>query len=154
MCEEGKFRWDLYYRLAVAEIEIPSLLERGPAEIEATLHYLIRKKQIEMKASSPLQFDNEAWKFLVNYHYPGNIREMENLIESLYVFAENRVNVADLPKRLRTKSVSSYLLEDAVMKHILWVTDIYQGKKQQASEALGISYNTYKSKIRAYNNDV
>ena len=99
MCEEGNYRWDLYYRLAVAEIEIPSLHERGPEEIEATLDYLISRKQLEMNATTPLSLDDEVRQHLIRYHYPGNIREMENIIESLYVFAEDQVNMADLPER-------------------------------------------------------
>jgi transcriptional regulator with PAS, ATPase and Fis domain len=150
LCEKGKFRWDLYYRLAVAEIEIPSLLERGPKEIEDTLTYFINKKKEEMLAKSVLKFEDDAWQNLIRYHYPGNLREMENLVESLYVFADESIKLSDLPDRIKSKSGNAYLLAEAERSHILWVTNVFNGKKKQASDALGISYNTYKSKLKKY----
>jgi transcriptional regulator with PAS, ATPase and Fis domain len=104
LCREGKFRWDLFYRLAVAELELPGLQERGSSEIAELINYFIRRKKSELRKESLLVLEPEVARFLQNYSWPGNVRELENLIETLYVFQGDRVKFDSLPSRFLERS--------------------------------------------------
>ena len=97
---EGKFREDLYYRLNVFPIEIPSLCERS-TDVPALLDELLIQHQEEGKER--LQFTEEAMHALADYSWPGNIRELSNLVERLGILgpSSRQVGLADLPNRYR-----------------------------------------------------
>jgi len=97
---EGKFREDLYYRLNVFPIEIPSLCERS-TDMPALLDELLIRHQEDGKER--LQFTEEAMHALEKYSWPGNIRELSNLVERLGILgpSSRRVGLADLPKKYR-----------------------------------------------------
>lgn len=152
MCEEETFRWDLYYRLAVAELELPTLLERGPGEIREMIHYFLKQKKKELKKERLLTIDKKALQFLKNYPYPGNIRELENLIESFYVFCDEQITIDDIPSRIQQiPEEESLHWKDAEKAHIKRVLQLKNGNQRQAWLALGYgSLNTLKKKIEEY----
>jgi Nif-specific regulatory protein len=102
---EGKFREDLFYRLNVIPVHIPSLGERTediPLLIDYFMHKFSRKRKRE-----PLKFSPEATGCLLSYRWPGNVRELENLIERLTILvSENTVDVSDLPEKFRQATVT------------------------------------------------
>ena len=151
-CKCGEFRWDLYYRLAVAELGLMSLQDRGKKEIEELLNYFLRKKKKELKKSKILKVNKDARRILINYPFPGNIRELENLIESFYVFCDNTISIDDLPDRIIHQEESISLnWKDVEKMHIAKVLKIYDGIQRQACFALGYkSINTLKKKIKEY----
>ena len=151
MCKEGRFRWDLYYRLAVAELELPSLCDRGLAEVKLYLEHFVKVKRVEFGKPKELKFTKEALAAVLNYTFPGNVRELENMVESLYVFCEEDVNYNDLPKRLRESGAEASLLLNAVEKaHILRVLKLKEGNLTHTKDALGIAKNTLKTRLREY----
>jgi len=152
LCKEGKFRWDLYYRLVVVELELPDLITRGVKEIEEMINYFLRVKKKELKKLAILKLSPEVKQFLVNYTWPGNVREMENLIETLYVLSDNEVSLADLPARFKdTFGEKSLKWEDAEKAHIEKVLKLKKGNQRQAWLALGYgSINTLRKKITEY----
>jgi len=156
MCEEGKFRWDLYYRLAVVEFELPPLRNwKKLEERTALINQKLKKKAKDpaYKQNKPLVIEKEVKDFLSTYSFPGNIRELENLIENLYVFCEDTVTIDDIPKRYREKKEEmeeSFFLRDAEKKHILRVTEYFGGPAKKIAEILGISYNNYVGKLKQY----
>jgi DNA-binding NtrC family response regulator len=91
----GTFRPDLYHRLAIVELELPALREYAPHDRRAVLNGLLAKAAHKYGRPA-LALDPEAEQYLVDYPYPGNIREMEALAESLYVLA-GQATLADLP---------------------------------------------------------
>ena len=99
-CQKGEFRWDLYYRLSIIELTLPSLIERGQKDIKAMLKFLLKRKKKDLNKSKVLKLSKDAERILLDYTYPGNIREMENIITKLYVFNEDQVEKTDLPKEL------------------------------------------------------
>jgi len=95
----GKFREDLYYRLNVISIELPSLRERKEDIFELSLHFLKRAaKRISKRIT---HIDEEAVEFLKQYSWPGNIRELENVIERAVVLSDaDNITATDLPPEI------------------------------------------------------
>ena len=154
MCVEGKFRWDLYYRLAIAELTLPPLIQRGATDINDMLDYFIEKKKKELRKSKKLQLSAKLRNFILSYPFPGNVRELENLIEILYVFHEdNPLAPDDLPDRFqKLPEKISLNWRDVEKQHIIKVLKLKKGNKRQANRALGNgSINTLNKKIEDYN---
>src|SRR5215213_4250722 len=93
--QTGKFREDLYYRLSTVPIKVPPLRER-----KEDIPILFRRFCIDFSEkykSTPVQLDEEAKELLVNYSFPGNVRELKNIAEQVSVLAKNKVvNAAEL----------------------------------------------------------
>lgn len=106
MIDEGKFRADLYYRLNILPIHIPPLKERKEDIFPLIYYYL---KKFNHKHSQNRHFSKELLDFLQNYDWPGNIRELENLVERLVITTINdKIDTDDLPQDiLKNKSNSS-----------------------------------------------
>jgi len=95
-----RFREDLYYRINVIPIFLPPLRVRGMDMAILANHFL--KKFNQQKKKNVIRIDQEALGALNSYHWPGNVREMENLIEMLVVMKENGVvTIDDLPSKIR-----------------------------------------------------
>lgn len=150
MCADGDFRWDLYYRLVVTELELPSLQERGREEIREMLKFFLKSKSGKFKRKL-LKLEKETREAILGYPFPGNLREMENLVENLYVFCEGKADPSDLPRRMTSKkNLSSFLLADMEAQHIQKVLEFHQKNLSQTARALGIALNTLKSKVEKY----
>jgi transcriptional regulator with PAS, ATPase and Fis domain len=154
-CEEGKFRWDLYYRLSVVELDLPPLMQRGKTDIKAMIEYFLTQKKKQLRKPKKLSIDKEAMEVLLNYSYPGNIRELENIISRLYVFNDERVPVDVLPKRLMQEPSNQPMNWEYVEKeHILKVLKHFNGNKRQTALAIGWAINTLNAKMERYRIDV
>lgn len=148
LCKEGRFRWDLYYRLAVVELELPPLRARGASEVWEMVEHLVKRAKKELRKAELLRFSSEAKQAVLNYAWPGNIREMENLIRRLYVFDEGEVTLAHLPERMRVGGApESLLLEDAIQRHVEYVLRLKEGNQRQTALALGVAVNTLKKRL-------
>ncbi len=160
--KEGRFREDLYYRLAVIPIEVPALRER-PEDIPSLVeHFTERFRKSSGIAESRLS-DN-AVGALANHSWPGNIRELENLIERLLVLnAGQEVRVEDLPgemglgKSLPQTRQPALGFRDAVERFesdlILRALDDADWNKSAAATALGVKRTTLLDMIRRKNLD-
>jgi DNA-binding NtrC family response regulator len=108
LVEEGSFRADLYYRLNVLNIYLPPLRER-PDDIPL----LVRKFVREFSAAHDRPFRGisaEALQAMVSYQWPGNIRELRNLVESMVVLAPGReIEASDIPREIREGGGSRFL---------------------------------------------
>ena len=151
LCEEGKFRWDLYYRLSVVELDLPSLHARGKSDLKLLMDHFITSKKKELHRPKKLVFDKSALEIMLNYSYPGNVRELENIISRLYVFNEERITLDVLPKRLKQAPENQPMHMDFVEKqHILKVLHHYNGNITQTAKAIGWVVNTLKTKMKKY----
>lgn len=149
LCQAGKFRWDLYYRLAIAELELPSLDEQGQAAKELYLKHFVEQKRQLYCRQKPIQFEKKAYRELLNYRFPGNIRELESLVERFYVLGLEEVTNQDFPKRLHLMQqlfLDSLRLEDVKAQHIKMVYERMQGNQTATARVLGVAINT----IRKY----
>jgi len=154
LCEEGKFRWDLYYRLAIVELIIPSLAEQGREAIETMLRFML--EQTAKKYKKPvLKVNPDALAGLLSYPWPGNIREMENLVNNFYIYCEKEVRLSNLPRYILDQQTGPSLSMEYVEKqHIIKVLNYTGGSRKKALKLLGYrSYNTLLSKIRKYKID-
>jgi len=156
MCQQGKFRWDLYYRLTVTELSLPSLNIRGLDDKSQLIDYFIKSKKTLFKRTNQIRLSKEARQALLLYSFPGNIRELENLIEQLYVFFESNISINDLPARiLKPESQNSMKWMDVEKEHIIKVLKMVKGNQNQAFKILGYgSINTLRNKIKEYGLEV
>ncbi len=107
MVAQGKFRQDLYYRINVMKIEIPSLQERSEDISPIAAHFLGHYARIFQKPVE--EIEPEAMSVLQSYSWPGNVRELENVIQRAIILTRgNTLRLADLPATLREGSRASF----------------------------------------------
>lgn len=149
---QGFFREDLYYRLDVIDIPVPPLRQRG-RDILLLVNHFTAKVSGELNILPPSYTDNTLNAFR-KYPWPGNIRELENLIQKLVVIVDgDTIRTSDLPEAMRfSKHYASPLnltLRQVVAKHITDVLAYTGGNKTKAAEILGIDRKTLRSKLQA-----
>ena len=106
--ETGRFREDLYYRLNVVPITLPPLRDRTDDIPSLVEHFLTKYNDRLNKTERVESLTDEALQGLMTYHWPGNIRELENVIERAVLFAEGgRITIDELPDPLRTSTPPS-----------------------------------------------
>ena len=156
----GTFRKDLYFRLNVVTVHLPSLRERR-SDIPMLAHWFLDRHAPD----SPMQVTNAAMKCLLQYDWPGNVRELENCIERAVALGDGKlVDLGDLPPSIASSSpasepltgsltgpVSSTDLEDIERATIERVFEQVKGDKALAGKMLGISRATLYRKLKRYN---
>ena len=160
---EGNFREDLFYRLNVINIEVPSLTERTEDIRLLVNHFIEKYRQDEGKER--IELSPEAWKILYSYTWPGNVRELENIIERAVVLKADRViGPEDLPPELSEKrqevEVERFIpldsplqktLEQIEEKLIRRALDQCDNVQSHAAEMLGITKSLIQHKMKKYN---
>ena len=102
MSQEGRFREDLYYRLNVLSIELPSLRERR-SDVPVLIDYFLTKHT--RGTNRKVVLDKEARRILEDYSYPGNVRQLESALERAVLLCENNtITAEDLPPRWKASS--------------------------------------------------
>jgi len=152
----GTFRKDLFYRLSVVPITLPSLRERRD-DIPLLAAYFLEKYNKKRK-KNVRAISERAMKALVEYDWPGNIRELENAIERAVVLAEDAVvSPSDLLYYgLSVETPSGldadrpHLLVDVEKEHIVKTLKMFNGHKGKTAECLGIDRKTLRSKLKRY----
>ena len=156
----GTFRKDLYFRLNVVTIALPSLRERR-SDIPALIQAFLARYSPDAK----ITLTTAAMNSLLQYDWPGNVRELENCIERAIALGNRRsIDVQDLPPSIRTVSPESISrsesgpgsnnLEDMERETIRRVVEQAKGDKVMAGRLLGISRATLYRKLKRYNIDV
>jgi len=149
MVEQGTFREDLYYRLNVVNIHIPPLRDRI-ADIPLLVDYFIKKYCTSMN-KPPASIDISALKRLQEFNYPGNIRELENMIERAIVVGDGkRITLKDLPLEKTMVNSSTESLDDFEKAFILQILHKYSWNISRAAKALKVDRVTLYAKIRKY----
>ena len=148
MVREGQFREDLYYRLAVVEITLPSLASRRE-DLPLLERYFVNKFASEYK--KPISgLARRVQTRLSAYAWPGNIRELENVIGNACMMADGKlIDIGDLPERLRTSPAAETIISDKFLsldemqrRHVMQVLEGVGGNKARAAEILGIGRAT------------
>ena len=148
---EGRFRSDLYYRLNVVSLHLPPLRERKEDIPSLTQHFLKKYSLIEGKKIS--KFDSDDMHLLLDYPWPGNVRQLENAISHAVILTQGTViNKYHLPKFLAEnvdEPITSSLAENE-HRLILRVLRECNGNKHEAARRLQISRSTLYSKIHRH----
>ncbi len=152
LVEQGKFREDLFFRLNVFRIDCPPL--RGRKEAIRSMAEAFVVEFSEKHKESQIHLSQDAIEKLVEHQWPGNIRELENVLERAVLQSEGVVLNADeihfqrLAKNENGKSTGT--LNEVEKKHILNVLEFHGGNRSQASSELGISVRTLRNKLKEY----
>lgn len=146
MVGEGTFREDLFFRLNVLELIIPPLRERRE-DIPELIQFFLDKY-----ANSPIAFDDQALAQLVKYQFPGNVRELEHLIQRLVTLVRgNSITVADLPPEIRERQSKGGLLSERLAEMekdmIVAALEKHHWVQTKAAEELGISERVLRYKM-------
>jgi len=115
---EGTFREDLYYRLNVIPINMPSLHKRK-SDIPILINHFLEKRRANPNKiyESKKTFSKRAMETLINYNWPGNIRELENLIERLSILVDDDIiRYKDLPEKMKEKTAIRQNISESIME--------------------------------------
>jgi DNA-binding NtrC family response regulator len=149
----GRFREDLYYRLNVVTIILPSLRER-PEDIPELIEHFLSTRQV---GPNRRHLAPEALKALCKYEWPGNIRELANVLERAQILAEgDTITLDDLPDTVAVAapaapSTDPTHLDEVERRHVLEVLRQHHGNKVHAARALGISRRALYRLLNKYN---
>jgi two-component system nitrogen regulation response regulator NtrX len=152
LIEQGLFREDLYYRLAVITLEVPPLRERGQ-DIIILAEYFLDKFCQENK-TKPKKLTEEAKEVLLEYHWPGNVRELKNLMERLSIIVEKDTIDADsLEIKIKNKESQDFksAKQEFEKQFILKKLAQHNYNIKQTAQAIGIDFTNLYRKIKAYN---
>ena len=161
LVEEGKFRQDLFYRINVIEVDVPPLRERTE-DIEQLTEQILTRLTTETGMSKP-ELSNTAFRALKQYAFPGNVRELENILERAMALCENEIIEIDdlqLPKEKKTEfavensiavgdgiSLETHL--DAIEKEaILQALEQASNNKTAAAKLLGMSFRSLRYRLK------
>ncbi len=155
----GSFRQDLYYRINVVQIVMPSLRDHIEDVPALARHFL--DKYVRQFNKRPMRMSNDAVRALMEYHWPGNVRELENVIERAIILGPNGglIEVENLPPTFQAlrlsqntdESESPLSLDVAISsfsrRHILKVLEATQYEKKEAAKCLGLSLSSLYRKM-------
>ena len=158
--EENRFREDLYYRINVIQIDLPPLRERGTDILLLAQHFV---EQYAIRSDKQIAgISNSASEKLLNYTWPGNIRELRNIIERAVVLTHyEKISVDDLPEKIRNYKTSQFLvgsdnpselvpIQEVEHRYILHVLKTVGGNKTLAARVLGLDRKTLYRKLQHY----
>lgn len=157
MVADGQFRIDLYHRLNVLTIELPSLRER-PEDIPILVDHFLRDCAKRHLRSVP-EVASDLMEYLQGYEWPGNVRQLRNVIENMMVMGEEgMLTVRNLPKYLSGNPLSeqhhgfkgSFNLHDLEKEAILSALKKSYGNRTHAAHTLGISVRTLQRKLKLW----
>ncbi|MCU1288803.1 MAG: response regulator with CheY-like receiver, AAA-type ATPase, and DNA-binding domain [Acidobacteria bacterium] len=169
----GVFREDLYYRLSVVPIELPTLRERNEDVLPLTQHF-IRKYNAENGRDVSENLSPEVLSLLENYYYPGNVRELENIIERAVVIAPtDEITIECLRPEVRNPELLGQIMKDSegssadidLSRGVNFYDEVRRfeidlirraldqtgGHQSRAARLLGLNATTLNSKIKTYN---
>ena len=159
--KSGKFREDLFYRLNVINLEVPPLRERK-GDIPVLLNYFLNKYNNKLH-KEVVGFSKDVIETLEKYKFPGNVRELENLVEMLVALSDNKIiSKESLPERYYVNIDKGYDNNDIRIRIgtnlkeierivILKTLDYFQGNRRMTAESLQISERNLQYKIKEYN---
>lgn len=152
MAEKGSFRKDLYYRLNVVNINTPPLRERKE-DIPLLVKNFIRKYGVEYNRRN-ISISEKALQLLHRHSWPGNIRELENVVQRAIIMSERSIKIEHFPDYLKYPAPTSNSddlhkpLKEIEKEHILKVLASVENNKTRAAEILQIDRKTLRQKLQ------
>jgi transcriptional regulator with GAF, ATPase, and Fis domain len=155
LVRRGEFREDLYYRLCVLEVRLPTLRERAEDIPDLVARFLAEAG--EETGAPPKRIAREAVRMLARRGWPGNVRELANAVKRLAALGQDPIGEADVrdlldraPVRPARGAAPLLTLEEVERAHVERVLDACRGRPVEAAKALGIGYTTLWRKMKAW----
>jgi two-component system response regulator HydG len=161
--EEKRFRQDLYYRINVVRVAVPSLRERDGDVLELAQYFLSQHSTRNQKP--PIRLSPEVAKKLMDYRWPGNVRELENCIARGVAFARyEELTVDDLPEKVRSYETDRFVvtandemeivtLVELERRYVQRVLTLFGGNKSRTAQVLGIDRRTLYRKAEKWSDE-
>jgi len=158
--EDGRFREDLFYRIHVIQVEVPSLRARGSDVLLLAQHFVEEFSVITGKRVTGIS--ESAAEKLLSYTWPGNVRELRNCIErAVALSCYDKLVIEDFPEKIRAHSSKPILLggddpselvpmEEVERRYISYILDVTEGNKTAAATILGFDRKTLYRKLERY----
>jgi DNA-binding NtrC family response regulator len=157
MIDDNQFRSDLYYRLNVLPIYLPPLRERRD-DIPLMVNYFLKK----FTGEKSMEISPEAIQLLVNYSWPGNVRQLENIIERMALTADkNLISAKNIPEEIKLEKKTlldinysltfEQALRDTERNLLQKALNDAKGNKKLASKKLSLPYSTFRNKLEKLN---
>ncbi|WP_026583211.1 sigma-54 interaction domain-containing protein [Bacillus sp. J33] len=159
MTEEGSFRSDLYYRLHILSIKLPPLRERKEVIEDLSFYFL---KQYNEKYNVKKHFSSKVLDIFYAYHWPGNIRELENLMERLVILCDDTIEEKDLPqKMMENQQLPQYMkqlnqldsmpeLLESIERNMIIEALKKEKSTRKAAQQLGVTQSLLMRRVRKY----
>ncbi|WP_243371823.1 sigma-54 dependent transcriptional regulator [Geotalea sp. SG265] len=163
LAKEGHFREDLFYRLNVVQVQLPSLKDR-PGDIPLLLEHFYQKF-----VQAPIQGEivsTDALKALLEYPFPGNVRELENLVERCLALGDKTITLKCLPSHIASRNNSEQsgrlkgvpaegmnleaYLDDIEKRFLIQALDRSGGVKKHAARILGLSFRSFRYRLAKF----
>ncbi len=152
--KKGSFRKDLFFRINIVHVSLPPLRERKE-DIPLLVEHFLQTHKINL---SEKKVCSDALERMMKYNWPGNIRELENLIENLMIIVDDeKIGVCNLPEEIRGYAGTidyapgdDASLSDLEKQHIIKTLSKMNGNKTRVAETLGISIKTLYNKLKSY----
>ncbi len=161
MVHDGSFREELYYRLNVVSISLPPLRGR-PEDVAPLVGHFFGELSRAYNRPAP-QADSELMDFLKSYPWPGNVRQLRNCVESMFVMADSStLTIDDLPDTIwleqrqdaaRITIPDGFTLEDVERAVVCQTLDRCHGNRTRAAKTLGISVRTLQRRLKKWGGD-
>lgn len=155
---KGNFREDLFYRLNVIEVFLPPLRERREDIPLLAKHFVTKIASEQKQPEKPL--NKEAMTALINYHWQGNIRELQNAVERAFILSGDEIDLESLPPKVKTNSQHGFeirdpnglnpTLEEVERRYVLEILKNVNQDKSLAANILGIDLSTLYRKLKRY----
>lgn len=149
MVESGEFRQDLYYRISAFPVRMPALRER-PSDIGLLADTFLERLEPRRRLSPA------ARALLQSYGFPGNIRELKNILQRAVLLADDdEIRLRDLPPQVGSGTASPtrgaaaelVTLDEAERRYLQWVVDTFRGSRKEMADAMGVSERTLYRKL-------
>lgn len=153
----GHFREDLYYRINTIAVHVPPLRRRAEDIPALVSHFLSSGNKAYLDRGR--QMDEQAMRIMMNYDWPGNIRELQNVCERLQILCDGHTIMStDLPENIRNLEKKDLTgaydpnlkLSELERSYILKALNHFEGNKTQAAQALGVTIKTLYNKLHEY----
>jgi DNA-binding NtrC family response regulator len=158
MVRKNLFRQDLYYRLNIIKLKLPALSERRE-DIPLLTEHFLRKFNLK-KEKKITQVSDEVMQFLLDYSFPGNIRELENILEHAFILCRSsQIELNNLPKDVLQFDPGNYNADPPPLERNLQETELelikknlikFQGHRGKTAQALGIDKSTLWRKMKRF----
>ena len=156
--KQNRFREDLFYRLNVVELYVPSLRERIEDIPLLAKHFVAKSARNQNAEEKPIALETMA--ALANYDWPGNVRELENAIERAFILSGEEIDLDSLPQKVRNSASRSFrtrdnegfkpTLEEMERRYLMEILTSVGEDKVKAANILGIDLSTLYRKLKRY----